>query len=178
MKKPGTSLVLVVAATSLAACGASSHTSLSDHAKASVKALVLKDNSTANRDLPFNVNATQAGCFADKIVDAVGVPELQREGALDKKGNAVSTNNSTDHMPKAIAVKFVDSMYACVDQPTFVGGAKGLVSGGMTGAPAASIACVENKVTVPAARQVYLASLVGNDSQLEAMFEKWFQSCQ
>ena len=173
-----TTVALACVAVCAAGCGGSSQDALAQHAKASIKAIILKDNNTANPDLPFNVNSTQAGCFADKAVDTIGVPALQRAGQLDKHGNAISNDTSTGHLSEADAKSFVDSMFGCIDRPTLLSGVNKMVSSGMTGASAASIACVQKKVTLTVAREVYVDALSGADAKLQPLLKGLFQGCQ
>jgi hypothetical protein len=83
-------LLCAVLLLSLAACGNSED----DKAKANIKASVLKNNSSVAGG--SKLTEKQAECFADGLVDKVGVDKLKKYKLIDAKLQIIQDANPTD----------------------------------------------------------------------------------
>jgi len=146
---------------SLTACGGSS---ASDQAKASIKAMLLKDQTTqSSGSNPLKFTDSQAGCVAGTAVDKIGLTELQAIGVVDKSNHAVENSLQAHKLTNADATKLVNAMFDCT------GGGAVIVNKLQTAiltqaasAPASAQACIKNKITTDFTKQFMAAALSGS----------------
>lgn len=173
----------VVAATALSACGSSggspsAHNSSPNTAaastpppaaggsgaaavKAAIKAEILASQASSATN-PFKMNASQADCTANAIVDAVGVDKLRAYGLLNADGKVTGKKFNAARFSTADATVVVNGIFNCVGDNTFAAAMRHSIEAGFASkATAAQRACLESKLTVAAMKRVIIAEISG-----------------
>lgn len=129
----------------------------SAHAKASLKAWTVKNLSS--NDGSMKLTDAQAGCFANTVVDKVGVKELRAQKVLDK--NATMIENALDNtkLPVPDATVFGNAIIDCTGNGApFI---TAITSSLKNGAPDAVKTCIDSKVTADVMRRFMIAGFSG-----------------
>ncbi|MGN6723742.1 MAG: hypothetical protein ACTHJM_14120 [Marmoricola sp.] len=149
----------------LASCGSSSQ---ADHAKASIKAMLIKDQKT-DAATP-RMTDDQSGCIANTAVDKIGIKGLQTAGMLDKKNNAVSSGMSNAKMSASDASTFVDALFDCTNGgKTIIAATKKEIDGSVPGAPASALACINSKITTEFTKDLFKAVFARDNAKINAV---------
>jgi hypothetical protein len=156
----------------LAACGGNSD---ADHAKASIKAMLIKDQKT-DAATPRMTN-DQSGCIANTVVDKIGLNALRTDGLLDKKNNAVSSGLGNSKMTSSDASKFVNAMFDCTNGgATIMASLKKEIDSSATGTSAAAKACIDSKLTASFTKQL-MTAIFSHDNNAAQTLQQTLASC-
>lgn len=140
----------------LAACGNADAT----HAKASIKANILTSMKSA--DGSTQLTDAQAGCFSGKVVDKVGLKQLQADKVIDSKNNVVPNALDNTKLSQADATKFADAIITCTDNGApFVAAIKKALDQGQS---AATATCMGSKLTTDVMMKFMVAGFSGDGS--------------
>lgn len=149
----------------LAACGGNPE---ADHAKASIKAMLIKDQKT-DTATPRMTN-DQSGCIANTVVDKIGVKQLQVDGMLDKKNNAVESGLGNAKLSASDASNLVNAMFDCTNGGTaIIASLKKELHSSASGASAAALACIDSKITVGFTKDLMKAIFSRDSAQAQAL---------
>lgn len=157
----------------LTACGGNSD---ADHAKASIKAMLIKDQKT-DTATP-RMTDDQSGCIANTVVDKIGLKGLQVDGLLDKSNNAVENGLGSSRMSTTDASAFVNAMFDCTnDGATIIASVKKEIDSSATGTSAAAKACIDSKIT-PAFTKSLLTAIFARDNSAAQALQATLASCE
>ncbi len=149
----------------LAACGGNSE---ADHAKASLKAMLVKDQKT-DTATP-RMSGDQSGCIANRVVDKIGVKQLQTAGLLDKKNNAVQRGLGNTKLSASEAAGLVDAMFDCTSGgTTIMASLKKEIHRTATGASAAALTCIDSKVTASFTKDLMKAIFAKDNAKAQSL---------
>lgn len=149
----------------LTSCGGNAE---ADHAKASIKAMFVKDQKTDSATP--RMTDDQSGCIANTVVDKIGVKQLQADGMLDKKNNAVEQGLGNAKLSAADASKLVNAMFDCTNGgATIIASLKKEIHSSAAGAPAAGLACIDSKITATFTKDLMKAIFAKDNAAAQAL---------
>ncbi|MDX6323896.1 MAG: hypothetical protein QOK15_250 [Nocardioidaceae bacterium] len=153
---------------SAAACGSSDD----DKAKANIKASVLKDNASVAGG--SKLTDKQASCFADGLVDKVGVDKLKKYKLIDSKlqiiKNANPTNMSADDADATAGV-----ITSCVDMTKLI--TDQINSSAQTKLTAAQTKCIQGAINEDAIKKGLSSSFQGKSDNPMADMQGALMKC-
>lgn len=156
----------------LTACGNSE----ASQAKKAIKAEIVKSSQDSTSPLKFD--DAQAGCFADKVVDDLGVSDLKKAGLLTTDGK--NANNLKDvKVSTAQATKIVDDMWGCTDNgKSIMALFTQEMAGSLSSLPAAAQTCIKDKIDEAMVKKVIVATLSeGDTSGVQSQIEQLAMGC-
>jgi hypothetical protein len=149
----------------LIACGGNAD---ADHAKASIKAMLIKDQKT-DAATP-RMTGDQSGCIANTVVDKIGLKALQADGMLDKSNNAVTGGLSNAKMSAPDASNFVNALFDCTNGgATIIAATRKEIHGSVPGASAAALACIDSKITAQFTKDLFKAVFARDNAKIQAV---------
>jgi len=141
---------------SLSACGSSDE----DTAKENIKASVLKENASVAGGT--KLSEKQAECFADGMVDDVGVEDMQKYKLLDKDLKIIKDANPTD-MSEEDADAAAGVIVGCVDMRALI--TAQINDTAKTDLTPEQSACVDDAIDEDVIRDGLAASFQGESSE-------------
>lgn len=153
MKKTAACALLLLA---LTGCGASED----DTAKKNIKESVLKESSSVAGGA--KLTEKQAECFADGMVDDVGVEDMQKYKLLDKDLKIIKDATPTD-MPQGDADATADVIVSCVDMRALI--TAQINDSAKTDLTAEQSDCVDAAIDEDVIRDALSASFQGKQSE-------------
>lgn len=150
---------------SLAACGGNAD---ADHAKASLKAMLIKDQKTDSATP--RMTDDQSGCIANTVVDKIGVKQLRVDGMIDKKNDAVQNGLGNAKLSASDASNLVNAMFDCTNGgAAIIASLKKEIHSSATGAPATALACIDAKITASFTKDLMKAIFAKDNAKAQAL---------
>lgn len=168
MKTSSRLIAVALAATvpfSLTACGGNPQ---ADHAKASIKAMLIKDQKAS----PTSPQLTddQNACIAGSMVDKVGLKQLAADGMLDKSNNAVDHGLGNVKLSAGDATNVVNAMFDCTNGGGIIlSSLKKSINTNAAAASPAALSCIDSKITESFTKDLMKAIFSRDSAQAQAL---------
>lgn len=169
MKKISALLCAVAMVLSVAACGGNSE---SDKAKANIKASVLKNNASVAGG--SKLTDKQAECFANGLVDKVGVDKLKKYKLINDKLEIIQNANPTN-MTSGDADATAGVITKCVDMKKLI--TDQINNSAQTKLTAAQSKCIDDAIDEDTIRKGLSASFQGKSTNPLAGMQAGLLKC-
>ena len=157
-----TAAIAALSTVALTGCGSSQ--------SAKAEAGIVSSLDKGASSFPFTWNDTASKCAAHTIVSGVGVKQLQNYGLIDSSGNVGSKSVTDVNLSTQDATTVAGALVDCSNGAAMTY-FKSKADGGITGAPAATVKCVDAYITRAHVMPMLTDMLDGKSAQAQPDFE-------